>query len=142
EGNAQVVGVVGEAGVGKSRLCEEFAQACAARGISVKRGHGLSYGKHMPLQPILEFFRDYFEIVESDTPREARGKIEGRLVALRASTDDDLAVLFDFMEVADPDFPLPQMGAEERMRRLFDWLRRVTPRRSERTTLVLLFEDL
>ncbi len=63
-----------------------WARAASARsshrrvprsGITVKRGHGLSYGKHMPLQPILEFFRDYFEIIETDTAqagtREDRG---------------------------------------------------------------------
>jgi class 3 adenylate cyclase len=141
DGNAQVVGVVGEAGVGKSRLCAEFAQACTAQGITVKRGHGLSYGKHMPLQPILEFFRDYFEIIETDTPQRTREKIAGRLVSLGAS-DDELLVFFDFMEVADPQRPLPQMPAEERMRRIFDMVRRATPRRSERATLVLVFEDL
>ena len=142
EGNAQVVGVVGEAGVGKSRLCEEFAQACAASGITVRRGHGLSYGKHMPLQPILEFFRDYFEITEADTAQEAREKIAGRLVLLGASIADDLPVFFDFMELPDPERPVQQMSAEERTRRIFDMVRRVTPQRSARTPLVLVFEDL
>ena len=142
EGGAQVVGVVGEAGVGKSRLCEEFAQSCAGQGITVKRGHGLSYGKHMPLQPILEFFRDYFDIVETDTPHHAREKIAGRLVLLGASVDVDVPIFFDFMEVADPQHTLPQMSAEERNRRIFDLVRRVTPRRSEQATLVLVFEDL
>jgi class 3 adenylate cyclase len=141
-GTAQVVGVVGEAGVGKSRLCEEFAQFCSAQRITVKRGHGLSYGKHMPFQPILEFFRDYFDIVETDTTQQAREKIAGRLVLLGASIDVDLPVFFDFMEVADPQHTLPQMSAEERNRRIFDLVRRVTPRRSEQATLVLVFEDL
>src|SRR5262249_7736636 len=142
DGNAQVVGVVGEAGVGKSRLCEEFAQACTAQGITVRRGHGLSYGKHMPFQPILEFFRDYFEIVETDTPQEVRDKIAAPLVSFGASIDDDLPLFFDFMEVADPQRALPKMGPEERMRRIFELVRRVAPRRSERSTLVLVFEDL
>jgi adenylate cyclase len=142
EGHAQVVGVVGEAGVGKSRLCEEFALACTERGTTVKRGHGSSYGKHMPLRPMLELVRDYFEIVESDTPEQARENIAERLVPLGASIEDDLRVFFDFMEVADPERPLPPLSAEERMRRIFDVVRRVAPRRSERGTLVLLFEDL
>jgi class 3 adenylate cyclase/tetratricopeptide (TPR) repeat protein len=142
EGHAQVVGVVGEAGVGKSRLCEEFAEACTARGITVRRGHGSSYGKHMPLQPMLELLRDYFEIVDSDRPERARKKIAERLVPLGASIEDDVRVFFDFMEVADPEHPLPPLSAEERMRRVFDVVRRVAPRRSERGALVLLVEDL
>ncbi len=54
EGNGQVVGVVGEAGVGKSRLCEEFAASCVARGIGVYRAHGVSHGRTLPFLPALE----------------------------------------------------------------------------------------
>jgi class 3 adenylate cyclase/tetratricopeptide (TPR) repeat protein len=142
DGKAQVVGVVGEAGVGKSRLCEEFAQACAERGLTVRRGHGISYGQHMPLTPMLEFFRDYFDIHDTDTFDETRAKIVDRLVPLGASTDHDLPVFFDFMEVADPARPLPPISAAERLHRILDVVRRVAARRSERGTLVLLFEDL
>ena len=111
------------------------------QGITVKRGHGLSYGKHMPLQPILEFFRDYFEIVEAD--RRSRHAKRSRAGWCRSACRcDDLPVFFDFMEVADPQRPIPQMPAEERMRRIFDMVRRVTPRRSDARTLVLVFEDL
>src|SRR5213079_2860002 len=63
-GHGQVVGVVAEAGTGKSRLCFEFAQRCRAREIPVYDAHGVAHGKAIPLLPILEFFRGYFGITE------------------------------------------------------------------------------
>src|SRR5262249_44785746 len=71
-GNAQVVGVVAEAGTGKSRLCYEFAERCRAREIPVYEAHGVAHGKAVSLLPILEFFRSYFGIAEHDTSRAAR----------------------------------------------------------------------
>ncbi|MGH7895782.1 MAG: adenylate/guanylate cyclase domain-containing protein, partial [Candidatus Binatia bacterium] len=79
-GNAQVVGVVAEAGTGKSRLCYEFAARCRARRIAVYETHGVAHGKAVPLLPVLEFWRGYFGIAEHDTARAARDKIAGRMV--------------------------------------------------------------
>jgi adenylate cyclase len=142
DGHAQVVGVVGEPGVGKSRLCDEFAGSAIARGISVRRTAGVSHGGEVPLLPILAFFRSYFGITEADSAAQARERISDRLVALDPAFLDDLPLFFDFLEVPDPERPAPQLAAEVRMRRVFEVLRRVTARRSEREVLVLVFEDL
>jgi class 3 adenylate cyclase/tetratricopeptide (TPR) repeat protein len=142
DGHAQVVGVVGEAGVGKSRLCDEFAQLCRARGITVRRAAGVSHGRDVPLLPILAFHRDYFGISDADDPPTARRKVSDRLLELDPGLDDALPLMFDLLEVPDPDRPVPRMAPEVRMRRIFDVVRRITARRSEREILVLLFEDL
>ena len=65
------------AGTGKSRMCYEFAERCRAREIPVYEGHGVAYGKAIPLLPVLEFQRSYFGITEHDTARVARDKIAG-----------------------------------------------------------------
>jgi adenylate cyclase len=142
EGRAQVVGVVGEAGVGKSRLCDEFTRLVSRRGITVRRASGVSHGKDVPLLPILALLRDYFSISVTDSPAQARDKVSARLVELDPNLATDLPLLFDFLEVPDPERPVAQLVAEARMRRVFDVLRRLTARRSERETLVLLVEDL
>ncbi len=142
EGQGQVVGVVGEAGVGKSRLCEEFAQSAAARGITVRRAAGVSHARDVPLLPILEFMRDYFGITDSDSRSDAQAKIAARLLDLDTTLEDALPVLFDFLEVPDERRPAPRLSPEARMQRIFGLLRRVTQRRSDRETLVLLFDDL
>ena len=140
EGQFQVVGVVGEAGVGKSRLCEEFAESCRDGGVTVRRTTGVSHGRDVPLLPILAFYRQYFGIIDSDDPASARRKVTERLLDLDPNLHEALPLIFDFLEVADR--PLPPMAPEVRMRRIFDVVRRVTARRSERETLVLIFEDL
>jgi adenylate cyclase len=137
-----VVGVVGEAGVGKSRLCEEFAASAAARGITVRRTAGISHGGEVPLLPILSLLRDYFGISQADSSEEAREKVAAYLRLLDPSLEETLPLLYDFLEVPDPGCPAPQLAAEVRMRRLFEALRRITQRRSEREVLVLLCEDL
>ena len=79
ESHAQVVGVVGEAGVGKSRLCEEFARSVEARGITVRRATGVSHGRDVPLLPVLAFIRDNFGIDDGDDPVMARRKVSEAL---------------------------------------------------------------
>jgi adenylate cyclase len=142
EGHFQVVGVVGEAGVGKSRLCDEFARSATARGVAVRRASGVSHGRDVPLLPILSFQREYFGIADTDEPASARRKITDRLLHLDTELEDALPLLFDFLEVPDPDRPVPPMAPEVRMRRIFDAVRRITARRTEREMLVLVFEDL
>ena len=141
-GEAQVIGVVGEAGVGKSRLCDEFARSAAARGLTVRRTTGVSHGRDVPLLPILALLRTTFGITETDAPSEAREKVTARLVSLDPGLTEALPLLFDFLEVPDPERPAPTLAPDVRMRRISDTLRRITQRRSERETLVLVFEDL
>ncbi len=68
-GKGQVVGVVADPGVGKSRLCMEFMEHCRSRGIAVFEAHGVSHGKAIPFLPILELFRGYYGITEQDSDR-------------------------------------------------------------------------
>ncbi|MCX5737196.1 MAG: AAA family ATPase, partial [Proteobacteria bacterium] len=63
-GNGAVVGVVAQAGTGKSRLCYEFLESCRAAGFNVHEGRAVAHGKSIPLIPILEIFRSYFAIGE------------------------------------------------------------------------------
>src|SRR6266576_2105946 len=58
KGDGRVVGVVGEAGIGKSRLCFEFAESCRGRDIRVFEARVLAHGKATPFQPVLELLRD------------------------------------------------------------------------------------
>jgi class 3 adenylate cyclase/tetratricopeptide (TPR) repeat protein len=142
DGNGQVVGIVGEPGVGKSRLCQEFVERCQARGISVYGGHGVSHGKAIPYLPILELFRGFFGISERDNEKAAREKIAGRMLALDESLRDALPLLFEFLGVADPEHPAPRMDPDARRRQLFASVKRVAQARSRREPAVTLLEDL
>jgi len=142
ERRAQVVGVMGEAGVGKSRLCEEFARSAAARGVTTRRTTGVSHGRDIPLLPILALLRDYFSIAEADGPEQTREKVTRHLVHLDPALEGALPLVFDFLEVPDPDRPAPQLAPEVRLRRIFETLGRVAHLRSDREVLVVVAEDL
>jgi adenylate cyclase len=142
DGQFQVVGVVGEAGVGKSRLCEDFVRASAADGVTVRRGSGVSHGRDIPLLPVLAMVRDYFGVTEADDPSEARDRVSRLVLEGDPALEVDLPVLLDFLEVADPAAPPLALAPEIRMRRTFTVLRRLIKRRTADETLILLLEDL
>ena len=142
DGAGQIAGVVGDAGVGKSRLCHEFLESCRARGIPVWRAHCPSHGRAIPLLPILELTRSFFGIDASDTPAEARRKIAGTLALLDDALVADLPVAFDFLQVPDPAHPLPQVAPEAHQLRLMSFLGNLFRRRSAQQPAVLFLDDL
>jgi DNA-binding SARP family transcriptional activator/class 3 adenylate cyclase len=138
--SGQVVGVVAEPGVGKSRLCHEFAERCRKRGLQLTVGRGMAHGRRVPLLPVIEMLRAYFGISADDDPQAARAKVAGPL--LDEGFRDLLPVLFEFLGVPDPERPVPaQMAPEARQRALFAALRRLVGAGGERLG-VLVVEDL
>ena len=143
DGHGQVVGVVGEPGLGKSRLCYEFTEQCRSEGIAVDECHCPSYGKSIPFIPILELFRAYFDISERDDPVQARQKIAGALVLLDPTLQAALPTLFEFLGVQDAHRPAPRIEAEMRQRQLFELLHKITRAQNERgLSTVILVDDL
>ena len=139
-GLGQVIGVVAEAGTGKSRLCFEFLERCRARGLRVLLGRAVAHGRNIPFLPILEIFRAYFDIAVNDDDRVAREKIAGRVVLLDAALSETLPTLFEFLGVADPARPVPAISPEARQRVLIGVLRRVVHGAEQPT--VTMIEDL
>jgi tetratricopeptide (TPR) repeat protein len=142
DGQGSVVGVVADAGVGKSRLCFEFVQRCCARGVGVNEAHAVAHGKRIPLVPILELFRGFYGISEQDSAQAVREKVAGRMLLLDEALRDSLPLVFDFLGVPDPERPVPAMEPEARQRQLFAIVRSVMQARSRREPLVTLIEDL
>jgi class 3 adenylate cyclase/tetratricopeptide (TPR) repeat protein len=141
-GTGRVATVVGEPGVGKSRLCVEFIERCRARGLMVYEAHCPAHGKTIPYLPLLELLRNLFGITEQDGPREARQKIAGELALLDDGFADDRALVLDFLGVADPKTAALQLEPVVRQRRLFTFLRRLIQLRTEAEPIVLLIDDL
>ena len=142
EGNGQVVCVVGEAGVGKSRLLYEFVGHCREQRIEVWDGHCRARGETLALMPLLELLRAYFAIPERDTAGAARDKIAGRVLLLDPTLHEELPLVFELLGVSDPDSPLSRIDPDARRRRLFAVLTRILTARSHHTAVVLVLEDL
>lgn len=141
-GHGAVVGVVGEPGVGKSRLCHEFAERCRAEGIPVYAAQGQAHAKAIPLLPVLQMMRDFLGVSERDSDLGAREKIAGRLLLLDAAFADELPLLFDFLAVPDPERPAPRMDPDARQRALLGLIRRMVHASSRREPAVNMLEDL
>ena len=92
DGTGQVVGVVAGPGVGKSRLCHEFAEHCRARGLEVFTAHGSAQARSVPFVPVLEILRAQFGIGERDDSAMARDDVARAFRTLDAERHDRLAV--------------------------------------------------
>ena len=141
-GHGQVVGVVADAGTGKSRLCFEFLERCRAKGITVYTGTGVAHGKAIPFLPILELFRNYFGITEHDSDEGCREKIAGRLLLIDESFRESLPMVFDFLGVPDPHDPAPRMDPDAWKRQFYALVKRVTQERGQKQLSITMLEDL
>jgi class 3 adenylate cyclase/tetratricopeptide (TPR) repeat protein len=142
EGTGRVAAVVGEAGVGKSRLCAEFVERCRVEDLLVYEAHCPAHGRTIPYLPLLELLRNLFGVTDQDGVREARQKIAGELALLDDGFADDRALVLDFLGVADPKTSLLQLEPSVRQRRLFAFLRRLIHLRTQAEPMVLLIDDL
>jgi class 3 adenylate cyclase/tetratricopeptide (TPR) repeat protein len=137
-----VVGIVAEPGVGKSRLCHEFAERARGAGIEVFEAQAQAHGREIPFMPVLQMLRAYFGIADEDPERIVREKIAGRALLLDPEFVDDLPVLFDFLGVPDSDRPAPQLSAEARQRALRSIVCRLVRAPNRREPIVTVIEDL
>jgi class 3 adenylate cyclase len=102
ESNGQVVGVVGEAGVGKSRLCLEFIQRCRARGVAVHEVHCPAHGATVPWLAIRELMRGYFGLAPDSEADTIRGSVHRQLLALDAGLANATPLVLEILGVAGP----------------------------------------
>ena len=141
-GNGQVVGIVAEAGIGKSRLCYEFVERCRAAGKRIQVGRAVAHGKNIPFLPMLEVFRAYFGIEDTDPDQLVREKIAGRLLLTDESFREFLPIVFELFGVLDSRQQPPRMDPEAKQRQIFAALRKEIQEGNRDTQLVTLLEDL
>ena len=108
-GRGQVFAVVGEPGVGKSRLLYEFIHSHHVQGSSSPRGwlvlesSSVSYGKATPFLPLADLLRAYFRIDDRDDTRSVRAKVTGTLLTLDRALEDALGLGIDPVEVFEDE---------------------------------------
>src|SRR5919109_1069328 len=100
EGAGQVVGVVGEAGIGKRRLCYEFGERCRKSGIEGCDAQCTARGARQPLLLVRELVRSVFGVTDWDSERAVRAKVAGRAPLLDPPIDDELPLVLELLGVS------------------------------------------
>ena len=141
-GHGQIVAIVGEAGVGKSRLVYESVHSHHIQGWRVLESASVSYGKATPYFPVIDVLKRYCHLDEQDDPRTVRAKVTGQVLTLDESLQDILPALLSLLEVLPEDSPFLTLDPPQRRQRTLAALKRVLLRESQVQPLLLVCEDL
>ncbi|MFQ5896494.1 MAG: AAA family ATPase, partial [Nitrospinota bacterium] len=141
-GQGQVVGAVGEAGVGKSRLFFEFTRSHRTRGWLILESGSASYGKATPYLPVMDLLKSYFGVEESDDARRVCEKVTGKVLTLDRALEPSLPALLALLEVPAEDGGWANLDAPQRRQRTLEAVKGLLLRESRAQPLLLVFEDL
>jgi class 3 adenylate cyclase/tetratricopeptide (TPR) repeat protein len=141
-GHGQVVAVVGEPGVGKSRLYWEFTRSHRTQGWLILEASSVSYGKATPYLPIIDLLHVYFQIEGRDDARKIREKVTGKVLSLDRPLEASLPAFFWLLDAQNDDAEWGRVDPALRRQRTLDAVKRVLLRESQVQPLVVLFEDL
>jgi len=141
-GHGQAVAIVGEAGVGKSRIVWEFTRSHRTHGWLVLESGSVSYGRATPYLPVIELLKAYLRIEERDDQREIRERVAGKLVTLDRTLEPLLTPLLALLDVPADDAAWDALDPPQRRQRILEALKRLLLRESQVQPLLLLFEDL
>jgi len=138
----QVVGVVGEPGVGKSRLFWEFTRSHRTEGWLILESGSSSYSKANVYLPIIELLKSYFQIENLDDQRKIREKLTGKLLTLDKALEPVLPAFLALLDVSVEDSQWQALDPSQRRRQTLDAIKRLLQRESQVQPLCLVFEDL
>src|SRR6266545_1221250 len=140
--HGQVVGVVGEPGLGKSRLFFEFTHSHRTQGWLILESGSVSYGKATPYLPVIDLLKAYFKIQDRDDHREIREKVTGKLLTLDKSLESTLPAFLALLDVPVDDPIWRSLDPSQRRQQTLGAVKRLLLRESQAQPLILLFEDL
>src|SRR5712691_5931089 len=141
-GHGQVVAVVGEAGVGKSRLYWEFTRSHRTQGWLILDSGSVSYGKATSYLPVIGLLKGYFQIEGRDDAPKVREKVTGKLLSLDRALESALPALLSLLEVQSEDAQWERLGPPGRRQRIHAGVKSLLLRESHVRPLIVIFEDL
>jgi class 3 adenylate cyclase len=141
-GDGRVVGIVGEPGIGKSRLVDEMRQRLAHRHVNWVEAHCHSYGTMIPYQLVLDLLRSSCGIADADMPEEIAHKVRAGLRQAGMEPDQDAPLLFYLLGIKPLEDPALSSRPEAVKDKIFDIFRRLAVNGSRRRPLALVVEDL
>src|SRR5262245_53551499 len=141
-GHGDIVAMVGEAGVGKSRLVYEFVHSHRLTGWRVLESASVSYGKASLYLPVLDLLKRYVHVEERDDLRTIRAKVTGQVLTLDEGLQEVIPPLLSLLDALPDDSPFLKLEPPQRRQRILEALKRLLLRESQLQPLLLVFEDL
>ena len=142
QGHGQVVAIVGQAGVGKSRLIREFAHSGGTSGCLVLESNSTSYGHTTPYLPVTELLRGYFKLEAHEDTRSIREKVSGKILTLDPSLQDVILPVLDLLNVLDHDHPFHSLDPQQHQRNTYQAITRLLLSENRVQPVIAVFEDL
>ena len=139
--HGQVMAIVGEPGVGKSRLLYEFIQS-QLQGWRVFEADAFSYGRTTSYLPVIDLLKGFFKIADRADRQEIRAKVTERVLALDPALEPVLPALLALFDVPSIDGAWPALSPEQRRQLTLDAVRQLLLREAREQPLVVIFEDL
>ena len=141
-GHGQVVAVIGEPAIGKTRLFYEFTHVSHTQGWLLLESSSTSYGKATPYLPVIDLLKAYFQLEDRDDGWRVREKLTRRLLTLDPALGPILPAFLALLEVPVEDAPWQALDPSQRRQRTLDALKRLFLRESQVQPLLLVFENL
>jgi class 3 adenylate cyclase/tetratricopeptide (TPR) repeat protein len=141
-GHGQVVAIVGEPGVGKSRLVWEMTHSHRTHGWLIVEAGSSSYGKASPYLPVIDLLKGYFQIEDRDEPRRMQEKVTGKILTLDRALEPTLPALLSLLDVPVEEAAWRALDPSQRRQRTLDALKRLLLREAQGQPVLVVFEDL
>jgi class 3 adenylate cyclase/tetratricopeptide (TPR) repeat protein len=141
-GHGQVVAVVGEPGVGKSRLIWEVTQSRRIHGWLILQARSVSYGRATPYLPVIDLLKGYFHIEDRDDARTIREKVIGKLLTLDEALRPTLPIFLSLLDVPIDEAAGQALDWPQRRQQTLEAIKRLLLRESQVQPVLVVFEDL
>src|SRR4029450_11851573 len=142
DGHGQLVALVGEPGVGKSRLVYEFTHSHRTQDWLILEAGSVSYGRATSYLPVIDLLKAYFKVHDRETHREIREKVTGKLLTLDESLKPALPALLALLDVPVEETHWQALDPTQRRQRTLDAVKHLLLRESQGQPVLVVFEDL
>jgi class 3 adenylate cyclase/tetratricopeptide (TPR) repeat protein len=142
EGRGQVVVIVGEPGVGKSRLVHEVVHSQHTADWLVLQSSSASYGHATPYLSVIELLRHYFKIKSHESTQSIREKVIGKISTLDPSLRDVIPPVLDLLDALEVDHPFRSLDPVQHRQHTYEAVTRLLVSEPRVQPVIVVFEDL
>jgi class 3 adenylate cyclase/tetratricopeptide (TPR) repeat protein len=142
DGHGQVVAIIGEAGIGKSRLVHEFVHSRHMVDWQVLESSSVSYSRATPYLSVIELLRHYCKINIHDSTQTIREKVTSKILSLDQALRDAIPPVLELLDSLDDKDPFRSLDVAERRQCTYQAVIRLLLSESRVQPVIAVFEDL